>query len=312
MTRNLKWPFYSFVILPYTRLELPAWGRLMAAFGVNRNELWACAPRLQVRGKYHGYIMALDASDQADRTGYFLSRFYDLATQLFMREAIFSGDTVVDVGANIGMITLLASRLVGSEGRVLAFEPNADVYRRLQRHVQHNRLGNVSLYPVGLGDAEANLTLKVWAKNKGWGTFGKLSPEEQSLLTAEYEARVVPGDDSLDIPTGTALTIKIDVEGFECQVLRGLSKTLGSHRPAVITEILAENLGRAGFTPHELFDIMFTYGYRAFGLDVRRRHLRYHLCLRAILGPDEASSPNVVWLYPGGTHWKRLPNTLFC
>jgi FkbM family methyltransferase len=276
----------------------------MRAFGVYRNDLWARAPRLEVRGKYHGHLMSLDASDQLDRTSYFLGRYYDLATQLYMREAVCAGDTFVDVGANIGMLTILAAHLVGPEGRVISFEPNADVYRRLSAHVQRNQLENVSLNPVGLSDAPATLTLKVWAKNKGWGTFGTLSSEEQGLLTAEYQSQVCPGDGMLNISTGTSLMIKIDVEGFECHVLRGLSRTLRTHKPTVMTELIPGTLRRAGSSPDELFEIMLTHGYQAYAMDVKRTYLRYRLLLSAISAGDEVSSTNLVWLHPESHHFE--------
>lgn len=304
MSFNINWPFYSFLILPYTRLELPAWGRLMRAFGVYHNDLWDRAPQIEVRGKYHGYVMSLDASDQSDRTSYFLGRYYDLATQLYMREVVFPGDTFVDVGANIGMITMLAARLVGPDGRVIAFEPNADVYRRLCAHVQKNQLENVSPNPVGLSDAPATLTLKVWAKNKGWGTFGTLSSEEQSLLTAEYQSQVCRGDERLNISTGTPLMIKIDVEGFECRVLRGLVGTLRTHRPTVITELISGTLRRAGSSPEELFEIMLAHGYQAYAMDVMRKYLRYKLRLRAISAGDVVTTTNLVWVHPDSPHFK--------
>lgn len=276
----------------------------MRAFGVYRNDLWARAPQLEVRGKYHGYVMSLDASDQSDRTSYFLGRYYDLATQLYMREVVCPGDTFVDVGANIGMLTMLAARLVGPEGRVISFEPNADVYCRLRAHVQRNQLENVSLNPIGLSDAPATLTLKVWAKNKGWGTFGTLSSEEQSLLTAEYQSHVCRGDEMLNISTGTPVMIKIDVEGFECHVLRGLGGTLRTHKPTVITELIPSTLRRAGSSPEELFEIMLSHGYQAYAMDVMRKYLRYKLRLTAISAGDEVTSTNLVWLHPDSLHFK--------
>ena len=297
MSLNFSWPFYSFFILPYVRLELPAWGWLMRAFGVYRNDLWARAPKLEVLGKYHRYMMSLDLSDQSDRTSYFLGRYYDLGTQLYMRDVLRPGDTFVDVGANIGMITLLAARLVGLEGRVICFEPNADVYDRLRSHVHRNQLTNVFLNPVGLSDAAATLTLKVWAQNKGWGTFGVLSSEEQGLLTAEYQSRVCRGDEMIAINTRKRVLIKIDVEGFECHVLRGLVKTLRIHKPTVITEFIPDNLRRAGSSSDELFRIMISHGYRPYSMDLARSYLRYKLRLRAVSTVDEPISTNLVWLH---------------
>jgi FkbM family methyltransferase len=303
---NMNHPFYSRLILPYTRLELPGWGRLMALTGVYNENLWNRAPFREIRGKYHGYTMMLDTSDVADRTGYFLGRFYDLATQLFLREVIAPGDTFIDVGANIGMLTLLAARLVGLAGQVLAFEPNPSVYERLRYHVERNGIRNVLLNAVGLSDTVATLPLRVWANNKGWGTFGELSPDEQRLVTKEYECHVVNGDDVVNIAHDVPLIIKIDVEGYECHVIRGLENTIRKHQPIIITEVIESNLRRAGSTPAELFTIMTRHGYLPYALEIRRRYARHVLKMRRVAEVTSLCEPNVAWLRPDGDHLSRL------
>jgi FkbM family methyltransferase len=306
MKLNLRWPFYSLALLPYTRNELPGWGRLMTALGVYDNHKWAKGPRVEVKGKYHQYIMCLETSDYSDRITYFLGRYYDLATQLLMLKCVRPGDTFVDVGANIGMLSLLATRLVGHAGRVVCFEPNPDVYKRLLEHVNVNHLTTVSPQPFGLSDVDASLTLSVWANNKGWGTFGTLAPAEQKLTTAEYNAKVIRGDDILDIAAGSAVVIKIDVEGYETRVLRGLEQTLQSYKPAVITEVLTETLARAGSTPKELFSLMTSHGYRSFAIGLMRRGFRQHLVLREIALEDVGETQDVLWLHPESVHCERL------
>lgn len=309
----MNWPVYSTLILPYTRREWLGYGKLMKVIGVYREDAWANAPALEIRGKLHGYRMVMDLTDLPDRMGYFLGRFYDLATQLFIIECVRPGDTFVDIGANIGMLTLLAARLVGPEGRVEAFEPNPEVYRRLSHNVQRNRLQNVSLHAVGLGDKDADLTLRVWAKNKGWGTFGTLAPDEMRQLSSEYQTRVLKGDDVLDIRPGGRVIIKIDVEGYECHVLRGLDRTLCLHDPIVITEVLESTLRRAGSTAHQLFSIMRGHGYHPFAIEAQRRFLKHHLVMRPV--SDERQLPalhsNVVWLRQEGIHSGRLCAQVF-
>jgi len=282
----------------------------MALVGAYRNELWTQAPIREVLGKYHGYLMALDVADRADRTAYFLGRFYDLGTQLFLKKALFEGDAFIDVGANIGMFTLLASRLVGPTGRVVAFEPNPDVYDRLQLHIERNNIGNVMLNAAGLSDVAATSTLTVWANEKGWGTFGTLSVQEEQQVTQKYPCRVAKGDEMLKDLSGAPLTIKMDVEGYECRALRGLAETIRRYKPAIITEVSESNLRRAGTTPHELFSIMARHGYRGYSLGVARDRIRYRLRLRLVAAANDLTEQNVVWLAAGGEHLRRVASML--
>src|SRR5262245_49548095 len=137
-TMNALWrrPLQDLIVLavrPYVRRELPGWGRVYAAMvgGYRRDWLWAAAKVRTIRGKRHGYAMRLDLSKWADRSAFFLGRWYDLNTQLLMSALLRPGDTVVDVGANRGMFALAASRLVGETGRVVCFEPNPNCFQIL-------------------------------------------------------------------------------------------------------------------------------------------------------------------------------------
>jgi precorrin-6B methylase 2 len=68
--------------------------------------------------------MELDLAAWSERSAYFLGRFYDLNLQMLMIQILKPGDRFVDIGANIGMLSILAARLVGPSGRVESFEPN--------------------------------------------------------------------------------------------------------------------------------------------------------------------------------------------
>ena len=91
-----------------------------------------------MRGKLHGYKMELDLRDWSEQMTYFLGRHSDLPLQLAMMALLKPGDRFVDVGTNIGMITLLAARLVGPEGRVDAIEPNPACCARVRRSLTLN------------------------------------------------------------------------------------------------------------------------------------------------------------------------------
>jgi hypothetical protein len=93
-------------------------------FDYRRDSLWQGAPRKQIRDKIYGTLLNLDLTTWADRTYYFLGRWYDLEMQLLLRSVVSNGETVIDVGANRGEFALVASHTVGKDGKVVCFEPN--------------------------------------------------------------------------------------------------------------------------------------------------------------------------------------------
>jgi FkbM family methyltransferase len=278
---------------PYVSRELPGWGRVYDAMvgGYRRDWLWSTAPTKTIRGKRHGYSMRLDLSKWADRSAFFLGRWYDLNTQLLMSDLIAPGDTVVDVGANRGMFALVASRLVGETGRVVCFEPNPNCFEVLDREISSNAIRNIVVHKCGLGEREEELLLSVPRINSGEGTFGHSAYDAGA--TYQVTARVRRGDDVLSDVHPTL--IKIDVEGFECNVLGGLVETIRRDRPMVLTEVVAAHLSHCGASVEKLRALMESLGYRGFKVDLRKEHGKYDW----MLAPFKEGSPafDALWLH---------------
>jgi FkbM family methyltransferase len=300
----MKYPYLALLSLPYARLELLGWGKVLVKLGVYSDELWAQAPTVKIRGKWHGYLMTLDLSNWSERQTYFLGRFYDLPTQLFMKAAVRSGDSFIDVGANIGMISLLAARLVGEEGIVYAFEPNPVAFERSQAVFAENQLPKIKLYPWGLGAQQTELTLSVVTAHTGMGTFAQVPEKDQPLISNRYQVPVYRGDDILpnDLPGVTF--IKIDVEGFEPYVIQGLDCTIRRQKPVVLTEAFPEHLERAGSSVEELFTLMHDYGYTGFNIDAKRGIGPHRLQLSRV--SRAKITDNVVWLHRDNNLSSRL------
>jgi FkbM family methyltransferase len=278
---------------PYIFRELPGWGSVYTAIvgDYRRDWLWTEAPAKTIRGKLHHYFMPLDLSRWADRSTFFLGRWYDLHTQLLMSDLIKSGDTVVDIGANHGMFALVASHLVGAGGKVICFEPNPSCQKILDEAIQLNGITNVTVHRVGLGEKEAELTLSVPRFNSGEGTFG--SSNYDAATTYQVRAQVKVGDRML---TGeTPAFIKIDVEGFECSVLAGLNDTLARYRPAVLTEIVPRHLKNCGSSVDELVKLMTAQGYRGFQVDLAKDHGGYSWRLSQF--DPHTETADAIWLH---------------
>jgi FkbM family methyltransferase len=215
------------------------------------------APRW-VKGKLHGYEIPINLNSWSNRQAYFTGRYFDVGNQLIMKALVAPGETVVDIGANEGMITLMAAKIVGPTGKVIAFEPNPGPRGIVEKAMRRNGLDWIDLRPFGVSDARAVLPLTVPEINSGEGSFGR--PVYEAHAMEVIEAQVVVGDDELaeEMPR----FIKIDVEGYELHVLRGLRKTLARARPIVTLEYVKKHLTNAGTSPEEVHGEIEAAGYR--------------------------------------------------
>src|SRR5260370_13526112 len=147
-----------------------------------------------------------------------------------------NGDTFVDIGANEGMISLLGSHLVGAQGKVLAFEPNQNPRKIFQSAIARNSISNIQIMPIGLGQFDQTLLLNVPKLNSGEGSFGTPDYPPENVDIVECQVKV--GDDILG--TEVPRLIKIDVEGFELYVLKGLEKTINRAHQSILLEMTCQ------------------------------------------------------------------------
>jgi len=135
-----------------------------------------------------------------------------------------NGDVVWDIGANAGIYTLVASRVVGQKGRVFAFEPQARNVDALRRHLELNGLRNVDVWPCAVSDRVGEARFD----DSGGSSQGCLSDRGQIVVpTVTLDSLMATGD--LLAPR----VIKIDIEGAEHRALRGAERTIEAFRPAV-------------------------------------------------------------------------------
>ena len=177
--------------------------------------------------------------------GYWLGS-YESHVQAAMVQWIREGDVVFDIGANVGFMTILASRLVGARGHVVAFEPEPRNLERLRRHCSWNHSANVRILEaaVSSGSGEGRLSAARGSSVAGLDPLG------------EVEVRLVAIDalvQSRELPPPRFM--KIDVEGHEVSVLRGAHETIASSQPVVV--LAAHGSARAS----ECRDLLEAVGY---------------------------------------------------
>jgi FkbM family methyltransferase len=285
------------VALGYSRAELPGWGKLLTmtrVLGTQFDADWVGHPVVAVRGKTHGYLMKLDLSDWAQRMTFFLGRYYEIGVQRALSLILKPGDTFVDIGANIGMITMHARSIVGAEGFIHAFEPIPECATQIREHLSINDIANVQLHNCALSDSAGTLAIQITSDHTGTATLASVALEDVRR-TVSVDVRI--GDNELHGPVDV---IKIDVEGFELHVLKGLSRTIGECTPTIITELIEAQLANAGTSVAEVSQFLYARGYSAYGLGSRRRGFRHKLELLPIEEGGRAPQGinDVVWIHP--------------
>lgn len=152
--------------------------------------------------------------------------------QKLMVKLVEPGQTAYDVGANYGIHTLLLSRLVGSGGCVCAFEPHPGIHRSCRENIGLNRVANVKLLQVGLGAAAGDFPYSE-AHHEGAGHFvaGLANATNLTLRCETIDGLVA----AQQIPSPDF--VKIDVEGFEGNVLAGARATTRSHHPTFAIDL---------------------------------------------------------------------------
>jgi len=168
------------------------------------------------------------------------------------------GDWTIDVGANIGHYTKRMSDLVTEHGRVIAFEPVSDTFSLLAANAQHYRYQNVTLLNVAASDSS--------------GVVGISIPRFDSGLNNYYEASLTQSNDGLQVMTlsidslrlpCTIRLVKIDVEGHELSVLKGMSQLLSRDKPILIIEVSSK----------EVHSLLFKMGYSRETLPASPNHI---------------------------------------
>jgi FkbM family methyltransferase len=202
------------------------------------------------------------------------------------------GKTFVDVGANFGIYALLASKLVGETGRVIAFEPTAESFAVLRRNIVLNGFSNALTLPVALSEKAGTAWLyygtdpvrNSLGKDPCWEGGGEEVVTE-SLDNVLRQAAV----DRVDV-------IKIDAEGAEELVLRGATNVLTSMRPVIIYEVNPEASAHLGLSEHGATKLLGRLGYEFFvhrqpGLPCTKRLSPSYLNVVAIPRSLVAGSP---------------------
>lgn len=223
-----------------------------------------------------GTNLRLDLSNHVDRMIY-LGCYEALNTYRFKR-ILKPGMTVVDVGANIGYFTYLASKSVGPQGKVIAVEPHPANFHILQETVRSNHLAQVTPVSIALGDqqGEGNILMANQPDLVNRTASMVRDKTEQS-----FAVRVRTLDDCAEEwGIRTIDLLKIDVDGFETPIIRGARKLLAAGRIRnIIIEYVDYWLQESGSSAEALTALIESYG-------LKEQKSRYRIA-EQVLGKSE-------------------------
>lgn len=175
----------------------------------------------------------------------------------FLARLLRPGDTFADVGANVGLFSLLAAAIVGPSGRVEAFEPDPGSFSRLQRNIAENTLRQVTGHRAAVGAQPGSVVLSTGrdAGNRA------LTAEE---IAAGDQGQLVPVV-RLDEAVDACMVVKIDAEGYEAKVVSGMSTWWSTGMPWVLTmEFVPRFMERFGDSDTALLRLLQGSGYQLF------------------------------------------------
>lgn len=253
-----------------------------------------------------GQIVELDLSDWSDRFAYFAGVYYQRDLEQLMRSLLRPGDQFLDIGANIGMTCLIAADCIGPTGKAVALEPKPAAYARLKRHVDLNGLRHFQLIQAAAGARDGQATLTVRDDHTGSGTLtaGGDDPEASDVVNVPI-VRVDDRTPSLapDRPT----IVKMDVEGYELEAIRGMPLLLSRPEIACIVEVTDRLLRRTGGSAQELHRNLAAHGLQAHRIVPDQQRWHREMRLEPIDGPLEQPQYDCLFARPGsGIYHQRI------
>ena len=186
--------------------------------------------------------------------------------KFLLRKFIYNDSIILDIGGHSGQYAKLFARLA-PQGKVYSFEPGSYPRSIFKLSVYFNRLHNVVVIGKGLGAEPGMLSLVTPLKDNGVFRFGlaHIGTKENYTSTQVEEVPVTSIDlFAVDFELKNLDFIKIDVEGWEAQILKGGSKTIRRYCPTMLVELVASQLSRTGDNLEAVWAMLLSWGYNPY------------------------------------------------
>lgn len=186
---------------------------------------------------------------------------FERKEQKFVYNQLQKGDVFFDVGANIGLYTLLAAKAVGETGRVFSFEPVNKTFSRLKENVDFNEFVNCRLFNLAISDK--NGKNKIITSREGYDAFNSMAiPSVGGFFNKEDIETITLTSFCNEHNIDKIDFLKVDVEGWEVHVIKGAKEVLEKFSPTIMIEFTDKNLINAGQSAKDLFNLLTSQGYK--------------------------------------------------
>ncbi len=203
-------------------------------------------PTKEIVTLHDGIRMELVLNEYVQSQLYLFGTF-EPATIKVLKRPVKTGDTALDIGANVGYMSLVLAKCVGNSGKVFSFEPDSKNFASLKRNLELNPDCNIEPIAKAVSDSHQPIRLYHAKFDFNAGAHSMLPSEKHSSDFVEIEATTID-----EFVTSHGLkkvdVIKIDIEGAEMKAFNGMSETLRRSRPFVVCELCEEHQVRAGYS----------------------------------------------------------------
>ncbi len=260
-------------------------------------------------------VHPVDYTDAATRTGFrmsgstadllqrnvYLYGVWEPSITAWVTDHLREGDTVIDIGANVGYFSLLAARCVGPSGEVIAFEPVPSIVRQLKENIALNGATAVRIVPVIAADTDGETEIfRADPENLGRSSTQPGADRESEGVVSQVRA----ADVIAPATWGSVRLVKVDTEGDDLRALHGLRPVLEAmpSGSAALVEVTPEDLLERGQTPEQLVHAMRAAGFTRM-LAVENSYDGSEYARDRVLPPTDLHSPpaektDVIFLKP--------------
>lgn len=201
--------------------------------------------------------------------------YYNIDIVSVLNSTIRPGMVIIDVGANIGELTMVCANRTGPTGKVIAFEPVECIAAALEANISKNKLSWVQIVRAGVSDfcGWSNIYesfQQSYLADENYGLASLYGKDNDCSVLQTVE--LVTLDSFLDAhPQDRVDLIKIDIEGAELPCLLGSERTLRRYRPTLIIEVQADSSGAAGYKQSDILDYLCRFNYSIYKIGRRGR-----------------------------------------
>lgn len=206
----------------------------------------------------------VNLSDWIQQQIFFLD-YSDINGISFLKKTLKKDNVFIDIGANIGAYTLIASKLVEKTGMVIAFEPVNTINKMLIDNIKMNGLTNIIVEKKAVYDQNTNLELFI-SNEQNMGMSSILNHSHESGEKQKIEAITLDNYVQLKKLAKIDL-VKIDIEGAEIHALKGMKQSLVKFKPTLIIEISDGILENSSVKSNAIYDFLFDLNYVPYNID---------------------------------------------